>query len=99
MNKKPTVQVCPVMEAIAKKLLGINGVPVTEQAKMIKRAVKAGADAAKKISQEQAIRAFLAFTGSDFRVKIELSELKTYITTGQNRYELGWVIQKFQESR
>jgi hypothetical protein len=39
------VKTDPVQEAIAKKLLGVNAVPAAEQAKMIKRAAKAGAEA------------------------------------------------------
>jgi len=39
-----TVKTDPVLEAIAKKLHGIESVPPAEQAKMIRRAAKAGAD-------------------------------------------------------
>ena len=97
--RSPTVKTCPVLEAMARCLLSINTVPLAEQMKMIQRAAKAGAKAAKKIQQEQAIRSFLAFTGSDFRVKIEISDLKTYITTGHGRYELGLVIEQWQKGR
>lgn len=95
--RSPTVKTCPVLEAMARCLLSINTVPLAEQMKMIERAAKAGAKAAKKIQQERAIRDFLAFTGSDFRVKIELSDLKTYVDTGRGRYELGFVLEKWQE--
>jgi len=40
-----TVKTDATMEAIARKLHGINGVPEREQAAMIRRAAKAGADA------------------------------------------------------
>jgi hypothetical protein len=42
----PTVKTDPVLEAIAKKLIGIEQVPKAEQAKMIKRAAKAAKEAA-----------------------------------------------------
>lgn len=42
-----TVKTCPVMEAIARKLSGFDMVDCAEQARMIKRAAKAGAAVAK----------------------------------------------------
>jgi hypothetical protein len=42
-----TVKTCPVMEAIAKKLSGFDMVDRAEQTRMISRAAKAGAGAAK----------------------------------------------------
>lgn len=47
-TEMPTVSKDPIMEAIACKLSGINGVPLDEQERMIKRAVKAGAEAIKE---------------------------------------------------
>lgn len=47
INDYPTVKIDPVMEAIACKLSGIEGVPLSEKSKMVKRAVKAGRDALK----------------------------------------------------
>ena len=99
MSNSPAAKVCPVLEAISKKLFGFDMVDCKEQARMIHRAAKAGAEAAKKIQQEQAIRSFLAFIGSDFRVKTELSDLKTDIITGYGRYELGFLLKKWQEGR
>lgn len=96
--RSPTVKVCPVMEAMAKCLVMINTVPLNEQEKMIKRAAKMGAIAAKKVQQDRCIIGFLAWVGSDFRVKIELEDLKTYITTGHGRYELGQLIEARKES-
>jgi len=43
----------PVMEAIARKLLGIERVPPGEQAKMIRQAAKAGAEALRKQWEEE----------------------------------------------
>lgn len=43
----------PVVEAIAKKLSGINGVPAIEQERMIREAAKAGAEALHYISRVQ----------------------------------------------
>jgi len=48
MSKTPTAKFCPVMEAISKKLFGFDLVDCAEQARMIKRAAKAGAEAAKQ---------------------------------------------------
>ena len=44
----PTVKTDPVLEAIARKLFGFAQCPPAEQAKMIKRAAKSGAEAARK---------------------------------------------------
>jgi hypothetical protein len=46
--KAPTVKIDPVMEAIAKCLFGIESVPAEHRARMIKRAAKEGAEAARK---------------------------------------------------
>lgn len=43
----PTVSTDPVLEAIARKLLGIETVPFAEKEKMIKRAAKAAREAAR----------------------------------------------------
>lgn len=43
--KTPTVKKDPVMEAIARKLFGIEGVPNGERSRMVARAVTAGRDA------------------------------------------------------
>jgi hypothetical protein len=50
---QPTVRIDPVLEAIANKLQGINTVPPLEQAKMIKRAAKAGAEALRKQQEDK----------------------------------------------
>jgi len=43
--KAPTVKIDLVMEAIARALTGIDGVPLSGRARMIRRAAKAGAEA------------------------------------------------------
>ncbi len=43
----PMVTTDPVLEAIARKLSGIGGVPIPHHAKMIRRAAKAARDAAR----------------------------------------------------
>ena len=48
----PTVKTDAVWEVIARKLFGIERVPPGEQAKMIKRAAKAGAEALRKEAGE-----------------------------------------------
>ncbi|MFA4986791.1 MAG: hypothetical protein WC712_09425 [Candidatus Brocadiia bacterium] len=50
--KDAVVHTDPVMEAIARKLQGIAGVPHAEQAAMIRRAAKAGAKALRKLLEE-----------------------------------------------
>ena len=46
--KSPIVRTDPVLEAIARKLSGFGSVQPIEQARMIRRAAKAGADALRK---------------------------------------------------
>lgn len=48
----PTVKTDPVLDAIARKLFGIERVPPAEKAKMIKRAAKAGSEALRKEAGE-----------------------------------------------
>jgi len=96
--RSPTVKTCPVMEAMAKKLLGYDMVDCAERARMVKRAAKAGSVAAKKVQQGRSVKGFLAWVGSDFRVKIEMEDLKTYVTTGHGRYELDQLIEAWEAS-
>lgn len=49
MNTAPVVNTDPVKEAIAKKLHGIDSVPISERSRMIRRAAKAGAEALRKL--------------------------------------------------
>jgi len=48
-----TVRVDPVLEAIARALSGIGGVPLDEQIKMIHRAAKDGAKALRALAEEE----------------------------------------------
>jgi len=43
------VKTCPIMEAIARKLFGIEQCPLSERRRMIARAVKAGKDTAEQL--------------------------------------------------
>ena len=43
------VKTCPIMEAIARKLSGIEQCPLPERGRMIARAVKAGKDTAEQL--------------------------------------------------
>ena len=45
LERAPVVSTDPVMEAIARELSGIAAVPPAEQARMIRRAAKAGKEA------------------------------------------------------
>lgn len=54
MSKYKTiiVKIDPVYEAILKKLIGIDGVPVEERIEMIKRAAKEGAKVLQELNKE-----------------------------------------------
>lgn len=55
MNQYQTiiVKTDPVYEAILKKLIGIDGVPIEERIEMIKRAAKAGAEVLYNLNKEK----------------------------------------------
>ena len=49
----PVVRTDTVMEAIARKMHGIDGVPLSERERMIRRAAKAGAQALREQNARQ----------------------------------------------
>ena len=67
----PKVSTCPVMEAVARSMFGIEGVPVKYQKRMVNRAAKEAHKIYSEVLEENA------------RLKKEISHLQECLNRGQ----------------
>ena len=88
MPLPPTVSKDPVMEAIARKLSGINGVPPDEQAQMIKRAAKAGATAITQAHDSEVVSKAV----KEFAEKVKELVIDGLITDGSHHKQ--WYLEQ-----